>query len=105
MKQYDRYLTADNADVLDATDMTTIPAGQTVEIFIASTQNDTVLLITAPGSEAPITKISPSVRTNGVIAESDDPSYIIEMIEDGHVKIDVDIVTAATVGVRVKSSP
>ena len=102
MRQNLRYITADNADLLDGTDLTTIDEGHGVEIYITSSQSDTVVLITVPGQETPATKVSPQVRANGLVAESDDPGLGLVMTETGHIKIDVDIDTAATVGVLTK---
>lgn len=98
-------ITADNADVLDGTDLANFNPDSAAIVYIASTQNDSVLILTAPEEGASAVKIRVPQRTNGMPLESDDPGIVVAMPSGGHLKVDVDIVTAATVGILVKEVP
>lgn len=94
-------ITADNTDILSGTDLANIPGDGQLDIFIASTQNDTVYSITGPGNE-PIARLQKAqLRTNGMPIMSDDLPLTLLVSQGGHYVINIDIVTAATVNVIV----
>lgn len=92
-------ITADNTDVLSGTDLANIPGDGQLDVYIASTQNDTVYSITGPGNE-PIARLQKcQLRTNGMPVLSDDLPLTLLVSQGGHYIINVDIVTAATVNI------
>lgn len=93
-------LAADNLDVLDGTDLANIPAMGIIQIYAASTQSDTTLTVTGPGSE-PVTRARPlPLRANGQPLHSDDQPLMVGVVQGGHYVLNVDVVTAATVVVE-----
>lgn len=92
-----RTLTADDTDALANTDLSNIPGPGQLDVFIASTQADTVFTLTGPGTEPIARLIRVQQRTNGVPSLQDDVPYSIP-VGPGHYVLNVDIVTAATVG-------
>ena len=94
-----RYITADNTDVLSGTDLAQIPDQGTLGLYIASTQADTVVTITGPGIEPAGRLITVQLRTNGQPNQSDDLGYLLPVVQGGKYVINVDVVTAATVGI------
>lgn len=93
-----QFLTADNTDVLSGTDLANIPSDGQLDLFIASTQNDTQVTITGPGIEPAGRLIRVEQRTNGQPSTADSVPYSLPVTQGGHYVINVDIVTAATVG-------
>ena len=91
------FMTADNTDVLDGTDLDSMPGGGLLVIRAASTQNDTLLTITAPNQEAPIRARAMILRANAEIRLNEDEPYVVGMMQGGHAVIAIDVVTAATV--------
>lgn len=92
-----RVLTADDTDALANTDLANIPDEGQLDLFIASTQNDTVFTFTGPGIEPAARLIRVQQRTNGMPSLQDDVPYSVP-VGPGHYVVNVDIVTAATVG-------
>lgn len=92
-----RSLTADDVDALANTDLANIPGVGQLDLFISSTQGDTVFTFTGPGIEPVARLIRVQQRTNGVPSLQDDVPYSIP-VGPGHYVLNVDIVTAATVG-------
>jgi len=93
--------TADNTDVLDNTDLANIPMGGILMIRAASTQQDTDITITGPGSEPVVRNIPMILRANAEIRQQDDPSFQVPVTQGGRYVINVDVVTAATFRVGV----
>lgn len=98
MISVNRVLTADDTDALLNTDLSNIPADGQLDIFLGSTQSDTVFTITGPDTEPVARLIRVQQRTNGVPSLQDDVPYSIPVVAGGHYTVNVDIVTAATVG-------
>ena len=92
-----RALTADDADALANTDLANLPDDGQLDVFIASTQSDTVFTLTGPGVEPVARLIRVMQRTNGMPSLQDDVPYSIP-VSTGHYVLNIDIVTAATVG-------
>lgn len=92
-------LSADNTDVLAGSDLANIPEGGVLMIRAASTQQDTDITITGPGSEPVARNIPMILRANAEIRQQDDPSFQIPVTQGGRYVINVDVVTAATVRV------
>lgn len=96
----DTVLTADNTDVLGGTDLANIPAAGGLQVFASSTQQDTTITITGPGSE-PVVRTRPvTLRANAEIRENEDVGYEVPVVQGGRYVINIDVVTAATVRVR-----
>jgi len=92
-----RTLTVDDTDALANTDLSNVPGPGQLDVFIASSQVDTVFTLTGPGSEPIARLIRVQQRTNGVPSLQDDVPYSIPVLT-GHYVLNIDIVTAATVG-------
>lgn len=90
-------ITADNTDVLSGTDLANIPSDGQLDIFLASTQNDTLYSITGPGNEPIARTQKMQLRTNGMPILSDDLPLTLLVTQGGHYIVNIDIVTAATV--------
>jgi len=90
-----RTITADDADALANTDLANLPQDGQLDIFIASTQNDTVFTLTGPGVEPIARLIRVMQRTNGMPSLQDDVPYSLP-VSTGHYVLNIDIVTAAT---------
>lgn len=91
---------ADNVDVLSGSDLANIPSLGGLSIFAASTQQDTLITITGPGSE-PVTRSIPiTLRANAEIRQDEDVKYQLPVTQGGRYVINVDVVTAATFRVR-----
>lgn len=97
MIQVTSVLTADNTDVLQGTDLQSIPGPGVLIVAAASTQNDTTLTITAPNNVPLLQAQRLNLRTSGVPSLQDDPVWPVIATQGGHPRISVDIVTAATV--------
>lgn len=91
-----RVLTADDTDALASTDLANVPEDGQLDVFIGSTQNDTVFTLTGPGVEPVARLIRVQLRTNGQPSLQDDVPYSIPVMT-GHYVLNIDIVTAATV--------
>lgn len=87
---------ADNTDCLNGTDLENIPEDGALDIYMASTQADTEVTLTAPGGDTPIRKQTLQLRTNAVISLSDDVPISVP-VNKGKFIVDLNIVTGATV--------
>ncbi len=96
----DVVLTADNTDVLSGSDLANIPALGGLSIFACSTQQDTLLTITGPGSEPVVRNIPMTMRANAEIRQDEDIKYMIPVSQGGRYVLGVDVVTSATVRIR-----
>lgn len=92
--------TADATDALDGTDLQTIPGPGGLTIFVASTQLDTLLTITGPGSEPVVRNRPMLLRAGPEIRQDEDVAYMIPVVQGGRYIINVDVTTAATFRVR-----
>lgn len=103
-RTYQTVITADNTDVLQGTDLQSLGRG-ILTILIASTQNDTVVTVTGPDSVLG-RLINVILRTNGMPIVDQDVPYEMQILTDGaKVVVNVDIVTAATVGLIFVHTP
>lgn len=93
-----RFITATDADALANTDLSNIPGPGQLDVFIASTQNDSTFSLTGPGVEPIARIIRIHQRTNGTPLLSDDVPYSIP-VGVGHYTLNVTVVTAATIGI------
>lgn len=96
--------TADNADFLAGTqlDQPGVPGAYTV--WIASTVGDTEITVTLGGRRIADAAIA-TLRANSEIRENEDTFFQMVSRTGGRPVINVNIVTAATVRVRVKFLP
>jgi len=97
-------LTADNADFLAATQLDQPGVPGVYTIWLASTVGDTEVTITLGGR----TIISGGIvvlRANSEIRENEDTFYQMLSMTGGRPVININVVTAATVRVRVKFLP
>ncbi len=91
------FATADNADVLAGTDLDNMPLETDLLIFGASTQNDTTLTLTVPGLQAPLNAFPLKLRAGPEIRQNEDMVTAFRVAQNGHVVVNLDVVTAATV--------
>ena len=95
--------TADDTDLLAGSQFDPTPYDGSLELYGASTQNDTTLQVKIAselmrdtagtnGGRLPL-------RTNGMPLISDDPGMIIDVLTGQRAILNLDIVTAATVGI------
>lgn len=96
--------TADTANALASTDLQSAPSAGVVLFWVASTQSDTVITITAPPQVAS-RNISPHLRSNGVPLVSDDSPVSVAVRGGEQLALQIDIVTSATTGYIVKFIP
>jgi len=99
-----RQLNADNADVLNGTDLENIPASAGVlpngvcgqlDIYVASSQADHTLNIRRPNADTPMPTQAIQQKTNSVISLNDDLPISLPAIP-GRMIISLDVVTAGT---------
>ncbi len=93
-------MTADNTDVLNGSDLESIPLLGLLTIWAASTQADTLITITGPENEPPIRGQALPLRTNGQPLKNEDSPYMLGVIQGGRYIVDINVVTAATVVVE-----
>jgi len=96
--------TADSVNALAGTDLQSAPSAGIVLFWVASSQADTIITITAPPSVAS-RNITPHLRTNGVPLVSDDSPVAIAVNGGEQISLQIDIVTGATCGFAVKFIP
>lgn len=97
MIQVEGRVTADNANVLSGTDLATCPGPGILELYIASSQSDTNVTFSAPPM-LPARAIQPVLRANGTPLLSEMSPLSVELGGGEQIIINVDVVTAATVG-------
>lgn len=105
MISYTTFISADNTDVLNGTDLANMPSDGILTLYIASTQNDTVFTLTGPGQEPAARLIRVPQRTNGQASLADDLGWSIPVLQGGRYILNVDVVTAATVGITAIFQP
>lgn len=93
------FITADNTDVMASTDLANIPSDGQLDVYIASTQNDTVFTLTGPNIEPAARLQRVEQRTNGQPSLVDSVPFSLPVSQGGHYVLNVDVVTAATVGI------
>jgi len=99
------YITADNTDFLQGTDLETAPGDGVYDIRIASTQADTGIDVTSTGHAGSVVRGQEALlRANGEIRQYD-PPITVAVLDGDRVTINIDVVTAATVGVMVAFRP
>lgn len=96
--------TADTTNALSGTDLQSAPGAGLVLFWVASSQADTIITITAPPAVA-VRNINPHLRTNGVPLVSDDSPVALAVRGGEQIALQIDIVTGATVGYVVKFIP
>jgi len=98
MRVHTENLVADDADVLGGTSLDQLEAGGQLDIFLLSTQADTLLSISGPDNEPIATNVEVPQETRA-IRPTDDLPLSLSVPTGGHYTIDVNIVTAAVVQV------
>jgi hypothetical protein len=96
--------TADNANALQATDLQSAPGPGVYLFWVASSQADTLITITAPPAVG-MRNNPVHLRTNGVPLVSDDSPITLPVRGGEQVALQIDIQTAATCGYVVKFIP
>lgn len=96
-----RVLTADNTDLLAGTVLDTIPSPGQIDIFAASTQNDTLLTIYDPKQQSPLLSQRVDQFADGMVRMSEQTPISLPIDQGGHPVIAVDIQTAATVQLKI----
>lgn len=96
MRIHTENFTADDTDALAGTTLATLESGGQLDVFILSTQADTIVTVTPPGSEVVVQSVEVPQETRAPRVNDDTPISVI-LPETGHVIVNIDIVTAATV--------
>lgn len=96
MRVHMENLTADDVDVLAGTALDQLEAGGQLDVFLLSTQADTVFTLTGPDNE-PIAVAIEVAQETRAIRPTDDVPLSLPVLSGGHFTANVDIVTAATV--------
>jgi len=91
-------LVLDDADVLGGTALDQLEAGGQLDLYLLSTQADTLLTITGPDNE-PIVQAAEIPQETRAIRPTDDIPLSLVVLSGGHFTVDVNIVTAAVVPV------
>ncbi len=104
MIQVDGVVIADAANVLVGTDLASAPGPGVLEVYIASSQADTIVNISAPPN-IPGRAIRPALRANGLPQLSDMSPYSVGLAGGEQITVAVDIVTGATVGYCIRFTP
>lgn len=91
-------LTVDDADVLGGTALDQLEAGGQLDIYLLSTQADTLATLTGPDNEPIIQAVEVPQETRAIRPTDDVPLSLV-VLSGGHYTLDVNIVTAATVQV------
>ena len=96
-----RFLTADNTDLLAGTDLDNVPVATRMLVYGASTQIDTTMTLTVPGSQAPLIANPLVIRAGPELRQDEDLVVAFTVAQNGHVVINIDVVTAATVVILI----
>ncbi len=96
MRAHLENLTVDDTDVLAGTTLDTLEAGGQLDLFLLSTQADSLVSVTGPDAE-PIVTASEIPQETRAIRPNDDIPLSLPVRTGGHFTVNVDIVTAATV--------
>lgn len=94
-----KFTTATAADVLASTDLANIPDEGQLDLFFASTANDSLVSIFGPENEPVIRGMAMEQRTNGQPDLQSGLQYSVPVTKGGHYTISVTIQTAGTIGV------
>lgn len=97
-------LTADNADFLAGTQLDQPGVPGVYTIWVASTVGDTTVTITLGGRTQTNAAIA-TLRANSEIRENEDTNFQMLSRTGGRPVININVVTAAVVRVRVKFLP
>ena len=95
---------ASTVNALSGSDLQSAPSAGIVLFWVASSQADSIITITAPPRVAS-RNITPFVRTNGVPLVSDDSPVAISVNGGEQISLQKTVVTAATIGHVVKFIP
>jgi hypothetical protein len=96
MRVFSEQITADDADVLAGTQLDTLQEGGQLDVFLLSSQPDTLYSIFGPGNEPIVTNAEVMNETRSPRPNDDTPHTLVIM-KAGHYTLDINIVTAATV--------
>ena len=100
MRLFSEQITADDADVLAGTQLDTLQEGGQLDIYILSSQADTLYSLFGPGNEPLVTNAEVPNETRAPRVNDDTPHTLVVM-KAGHYTLDINIVTAATVIVLI----
>lgn len=89
-------LTADDTDVLGGTALDQLESGGQLDIYILSTQADTLATLTGPDNEPIIQAVEVPQETRAIRPTDDVPLSLV-VVSGGHYTLDINIVTAAVV--------
>lgn len=96
MRVHSENLTADDTDVLAGTALDQLEAGGQLDLFLVSTQADTLFSLRGPGNAPIAENIEVPNETRTIDTQKDVPFQLV-VPTGGHYTVDVNIVTAATV--------
>jgi len=96
MRVYTEQIAADDADVLAGTQLDTLQQGGQLDIFLLSSQADTLYSLFGPGNEPLVTNAEVANETRAP-RPNDDVPHTLVIGKAGHYTLDINIVTAGTV--------
>lgn len=96
MRVHTENLAVDDSDVLGGTALDQLEAGGQLDMWLLSTQADTLLTITGPDNE-PIALAVEIPQETRAIRPTEDLPLSLTVPTGGHFTVDVNIVTAAVV--------
>ena len=98
MRIHQENFAADDADALAGSSLDQLEAGGQLDLFLVSTQADTLVSITGPDAEPIATAIELPQVTAGLLLDiSAQPAFSLVVRTGGHYTINIDVVTAAVV--------
>jgi len=96
MRVYTEQVTADDTDVLGGTQLDTLQEGGQLDLWLLSSQADSLASIFGPGNE-PVASGIEVLNETRAPRPNDDPPFSLAIMKAGHYTLNIDIVTAATV--------
>ena len=98
MRIHSENLTVDDADALAGTSLNILEAGGQLDIWLLSTQADTLVTLNGPDNEPILEGVEIPQETRAIRVQDDTP-HTLAVRSGGHYTLNIDIVTAATVAI------
>lgn len=96
MRAYTEQIAADDTDVFGGTQLDTLQEGGQLDIWLLSSQPDSLASFFGPGNEPVLTTVEIPNETRAP-RPNDDPPFTVMILKSGHYTLNIDIVTAGTV--------
>lgn len=89
-------ITVDDADALAGTQLDQLEAGGQLDLFLLSSQADTLLSVTGPDNEPIVQAVEIPLEVRAIRPTDDTPLSLVVQT-GGHYTVNIDIVTSAVV--------